>query len=167
MSKPIISGANPFIHINKTPLNVTTNYNDPQYDDSIPPLYQAFLSDQNLKISFLVLWNNNFDIEVQTTVPTFKSYREFQIVKFDSLYLHGLDTGKTPDINEKSGTISTNPEIVQALFQDILSPYGIVLNEATIHDYKDFESINYSFSNEVLKEKLYDLVDYTFRKNLT
>jgi len=167
MSKPFIAGANPHIHVGRTPLNVTTSYNEPDYDDTVLPLYQGFLNDKNLKISFTVIWNNHFDLERQTSDPTTKAYREFQVTKLNSLYLHGIDSNKRPDPNERSGVLSANPEIIQALFSDVLSPYGIILKKVTMHDYKDFESVDFTFSDDTFKEQFYDLIDYTFRKNLT
>ena len=167
MQKPIIEGASPFIHTGRTPLNVTTRYNDPDYDETVPPLYQGFISDKNLKIAFTVIWNNHFELENQEENPELKAYREFQVTKFETLYLHGVDRGKQPDHLEKSGRLSANPEIVQVLFNDVLSPYGIQLNKVVMHDYKDFESIDYSFINPDIYNKLCDLIDYTFRKNLT
>lgn len=167
MQRPIISGANPFIHTGRTPMNVTTRYNDPDYDETVPPLYQGFLNDKNLKVTFTVVWNNRFDLINQEEDPTLKNYREFQVVKFESLYLHGVDRGKQPDPLEKSGRLSANPEIIQMLFNEVLSPYGIRLNKVTMHDYKDFESIDFTFEDENLKNQVLDLIDYTFRKNLT
>lgn len=167
MQKPIIVGANPFIHTGITPINVTTRYNDPDYDETVPPLYQGFLSDGNLKITFTVLWNNHFELEDQTENPEFKAYREFQVTKFNTLYLHGVDRDKQPDHLEKSGRLSANPEIVQILFDKVLSPYGLSLNKVVMHDYKDFECIDFEFTNQEIYNKLCDLIDYTFRKNLT
>lgn len=167
MQKPIIEGANPFVYTGRTPLNVTTRYNDPDYDETVPPLYQGYISDGNLKISFTVIWNNQFDEENQKETPALKSYREFQVSKFETLYLHGVDRDKTPDHLEKSGRLSANPEIVQVLFNDVLSPYSIKLNQVVMHDYKDFESIKFEFEDLDTYNKICDLIDYTFRKNLT
>lgn len=167
MNKPIIAGANPYVSVGRTPLNTTDSYNDPDYDETVLPLYQGFLNDKNLKISFTVMWNNRFDVEMQQLDTTSKAYREFQVVKINSLYLHGIDSNKHTDPNEKSGVLSANPEIVQVLFNDVLSPYGIVLTKVNMHDYKDFECIDFTFVNDTFEEQLYDLIDYTFRKNLT
>ena len=123
---------------------------------------QFNLNQEELICSFEI-----FELENQEENPELKAYREFQVTKFETLYLHGVDRGKQPDHLEKSGRLSANPEIVQVLFNDVLSPYGIQLNKVVMHDYKDFESIDYSFINPDIYNKLCDLIDYTFRKNLT
>ena len=167
MDKPIIAKANPFVSVSPTPMNTTLRYNDSDYDETVPPIYRGFINDRNLKLSFTVIWNNHFELESQEDKPEFKQYREFQVVKFDNLHLHGLDRGKQPDPDERSGTISANSELVQALYSNVLSPYGIVLNKVNMHDYKDFESIDFTFSDEQIKNQIMDLIDYTFRKKLT
>lgn len=161
-----LKGANPHIVIMRKPVISGVRYNEQDFDDSMPPLYQGFITDRHLKISFVAIQNDKYNTFEQKEDPTYKAYRDFQVVRYDGLFLHRIDKNKSIDPTEKSGTMSVNPELVHLLFQDVLDPYGIVLNKVTMHDYTDYESVDFSFTDSSKKELLEDMIDNYFKKNL-
>lgn len=141
---------NPHIEVQTRSINSQLNYNDPEYDDAMPSLYHVVISEGTLKVLGTVEWRN----------PD-QHPREFQLVRFDHLYLDGQDKGQAYPIGKVpfTGQLSADPTIVQDLFKQALDPYGIRLDKVTIHNHHFYESINFAFADEALLNELYDRIN--------
>lgn len=142
-----IPGANPHITV-MNPQN-TTSYNDPNFDETAVPILRGFLSDNHLKISFLALWNENIS----------EGVREFQVSKFDTLYLSGRDIYSDTAV---PGELSVDKIISNDSFPE-LKFYSIKINSINIHDYVDFETNDFIFEDDDKLNALLDMIDQAFR----
>lgn len=147
MSNLKISGANPHITV-MNPENAT-NYNDPDFDENVPPILRGFISDDSLKISFVALWNEHTD----------ENTREFQVSKFETLYLSKKDP-RASVVGEDD--IAIDKIITESVFPE-LKAYGIKLGSIVVHDYADFETIDFTFEDPEKLNILLDMIDQAFR----
>jgi hypothetical protein len=140
---------NPHIEVKDKAINTQLNYNEKNFNESSSSLFHVFISEDKLKVLFTVEWKD----------PN-SSKREFQVVKHDHLYLDGIDKGKAYPIEKPYvGTISADPTVVQKLFSKNLDTYGIRLDKVTTHKLTFFESIDFTFTDPVKLEELYDKIN--------
>jgi hypothetical protein len=137
---------NPHIKISTCTVNNTTDYNNSEFNGDELPIYSVILSDYALKIQFIVEWQEE---------------QAFVITNYGRLYLDGTDrvAKNNRSYHETGEYISANAHITQALFTDILSPYGIVLDKIYVHNYTDFDTTEYHFENEKYEKYFTDYVN--------
>jgi hypothetical protein len=146
---------NPYIEVKDKAINCNTNYNSSESNADSNSLYHVFISERNLKLLFTVEWVD------QKSNPF-----EFQVVTCNQLYLDGIDNNMVYPITSgvASGTISSDTTIVNNLFTDNLNPYGIVINKLTFHNFKNFESVDFTFTDDIKRQKLYNLIKNKCKK---
>lgn len=146
----------PYIQLNQTSIYDSTNYNSEDFQDIENPIYMGFLADNILKIFFTVKWN---------TVDLPDGEREFQVIKFNKIYIDTMDENAKEEPDYING-LSANVGIVHALFDKVLSFYSIRLNRVHMYNYSDFESIDFTFDNLSKKEALLDYINETLKRKL-
>lgn len=145
-----IPGANPHITV-MNPQN-SVNYNDADFDETAAPILRGFVSDNHLKLSFVALWNENVGEKI----------REFQVSKFDALYLSGRDVYSD---TATPGDLTVDKIITEDSFPE-LKLYSIKINSINIHDYVDFETNDFIFEDEDKLNALLDMIDQAFKMKI-
>lgn len=153
IEEPYTFSPEPYVARPSRPVNEIKDVYDYNRQQSVP-IYHTFIADGPLKIMITVRHNDIYDQDQD-------ALREYQVVKYNGLF---LDQSRTSMPAATDGQLSVNPEITQAMFQHILSKYGIILEQVIMHDYVHFEVPKFHFEDKQKQNALEDIVNKKFRR---
>lgn len=141
-------------HIELIPHPVNCKIDDIE-DTDVTELYNVIVSQNNLKMLFLVERNNPYS--------NYKN-REYETIKCEYISLHGID--KKDEYLQQVDDISLSADhtIVNNIFKTSLEPFKLkLLKNLVFHNFEFFEAkvegVDFVFEDENIYNKLKDLIN--------
>lgn len=113
-------------HVEVRPYPINSVNDDLEYDDATTPLYHVFVSQNKLKMLFLV--------------AQIRNKRKYEVLRCEYVTLHGMDERNIYLNTVDNFNISADSTIVNEVFEYSLKPFDLKLLETTFHNFEFFES---------------------------